>query len=142
MSIWTENPNFHDVLVALSVRRLLGNFPELSVESIDGKVPFEDCIAVMPLTYLGYRPDAVLVNEDVTWFVEVKSWNDLLSSRSRQQLRTIRGLQKQISNLYLFLAVFGVPENAKHFVFDMYRNQERVVIDQLDFSWRNNDATA
>ncbi len=113
MSKMTQDPIRHDFFVGLACRRLLDNLRGAKIVSLDGGIPFPDCVAPQPTTFLSYRPDAVIEHQGNFWVIEVKSQLDMSSKHTQMQLAAIKSLLDSDDRWNLYLVIFDCDDGLR-----------------------------
>lgn len=112
MSHYTQDPSRHDLFVSLAIRKLRTDIPGIRVLASHGGLPLVDTLAPNPLNILGYIPDGLLISDESHWVLEVKSFSDLYSAHTRNQMETMLNLVNSTNDVAAFLVVFDVPIDA------------------------------
>lgn len=135
MSHFEVEASQHDIFLSLAINALLTSKGGALLFT-DGGLPFRSHCRSSPPILGSYRPDAVVQSEDKTWIIEVKSYDDLFSTHTAEQLQCIHNLMKHSKDICLNLFVFGVghrnvsvPELLLDFV-----DTERLVINFTELS--------
>ena len=110
MSFFSQDPTRHDFFVSLAGIRLSSMFPSVSARAIDGATPFDDFVTDSSPVLFGYRPDGIFDVENRTIILEVKSYLDIFTSHTREQMRILRDILLGCPGFTLYLLIFDCPE--------------------------------